>query len=217
MAGKTPTVYMDESGDLGFDFSKHKTSRYFVAAFVFTSEPRQLDKIIKKIFAGFSKLEVKNHHGMLHCYKEKPKTRLRLLNALVRSDASILIIRLDKTKVYTRLHDEKHVLYNYVINILLDRMISKKLVPLDKPIRFVASRRETSRFLNENFTNYITRQTSGRHNLDIKTEIIKPSQEKGLQVVDAVAWSYFRDYEHDDSSYADILRSITVEEGRLFK
>ena len=89
---------------------------------------------------------MKNHHGILHCYKEKPKTRLRLLNALVRSDASILIIRLDKTKVYTRLHDEKHVLYNYVINILLDRMISKKLVPLDKPIRFVALRRETSKF-----------------------------------------------------------------------
>lgn len=78
-----------------------------------------------------------------------------LPNPLVRSDASILIIRLDKTKVYTRLHDEKHVLYNYVINILLDRMISKKLVPLDKPIRFVASRRETSKFLNENFTNYM--------------------------------------------------------------
>ena len=74
MAGKTPTVYMDESGDLGFDFSKHKTSRYFVAAFVFTSEPRQLDKIIKKIFAGFSKLEVKI--TMVYCIVIKRSQKL---------------------------------------------------------------------------------------------------------------------------------------------
>ena len=216
MAKVEPTVYMDESGDLGFDFTKAKTSRYFVVSFIFTSHPRQLDKIIKKIFAGFSKIEVKNHHGTLHSYKEKPTTRLRLLNALVRSDTTVFTLKIDKSRVYTRLHDEKHVLYNYVVNILLDRMISKKLVPLDQPIRFVASKRETSKFLNENFANYINTQVSGNHKINITVDIKKPAEEKGLQVVDCVVWSYFRKYEHTDSSYADVVKSITVEEGKLF-
>lgn len=216
MAKIEPTVYMDESGDLGFDFTKPKTSRYFVVAFISTSHPRQLDKIIKKIFAGFSKIEVKNHHGTLHSYKEKPTTRLRLLNALARTDTTVLVLKLDKSRVYTRLHDEKHALYNYVVNILLDRMVSKKLVPHDMPIRFVASRRETSKFLNENFVNYMDQQVNGNHKIDISVDIIKPSQEKGLQVVDCVSWSYFRKYEHGDGSYADIMRDITVEEGKLF-
>lgn len=211
-----PTVYMDESGDLGFDFTKTKTSRYFVVSFIFTSHPRQLNKIVNNIFSDFKKLEVKNHHGVLHCYKEKPTTRLRLLNALVKTDSTILTLKLDKTKVYTRLQDEKHVLYNYVVNILLDCMISKKLVPLDQPIRFVASKRETSKFLNQNFTNYIQAQTVNNHKIDIATTIIKPSQEKGLQAVDFVVWSYFRKYEHGDSSYADVMQAITVEEGKLF-
>ena len=216
MSKVEPTVYMDESGDLGFDFTKSKTSRYFVVSFIFTSHPRQLDKMVNKIFSGFSKIEVKNHHGVMHCYKEHPKNRVRLLNNLASSDTVVLTLKLDKTKVYTRLHDEKHVLYNYVVNILLDRMITKKLVPLNGAIRFVASRRETSKFLNDNFVNYLNSQTSFNHTLDIRTEIIKPAQEKGLQVVDFVAWSYFRKYEHGDSSYADIIKSITVEEGRLF-
>lgn len=216
MAKLEPTVYMDESGDLGFDFTKSKTSRFFVVSFIFTSQPKQIDKIIKKIFSGFTRVEVKNHHGILHCYKERPTTRLRLLNALVKTDSTILTLKMDKSKVYTRLHDEKHVLYNYIVNILLDRMISKKLVPIDQPIRFVASKRETSRFLNENFINYIQSQTTSNHKLDITTEIVKPSQEKGLQAVDFVAWSFFRKYEHQDSSYADVLQSITVQEGKLF-
>jgi len=28
-------VYMDESGDLGFDFTKRKTSKYFTITFLF--------------------------------------------------------------------------------------------------------------------------------------------------------------------------------------
>ncbi len=212
-----PTIYMDESGDLGFDMTKKKTSRFFIVAFIFTSNPRKIDKIVKKTFANFNKIEVKNHHGSLHCYKEKPITRLRLLNALAKTDSSVLIIKLDKTKVYTRLQDEKHILYNYVTNILLDRMISKKLVPLDKKIYFIASRRETNKFLNQNFVNYINNQTLNNHNLDIIIKIDKPSQSKGLQVADFVSWSYFRKYEHRDSSYSDILQNITIEEGRLFK
>jgi hypothetical protein len=207
---------MDESGDLGFDFTKKRTSRYFVVSFIFTVNPRSLDKIVKKTFAGFKKTEVKSHRGTLHCYKEKPTTRLRLLNALVRTETTVFTLKLDKTKVYTRLHDEKHVLYNYIVNILLDRMISKKLVPLDQRIRFVASKRETSKFLNENFTNYINSQVASNHKIDIVTEIVKPAEEKGLQVVDFVVWSFFRKYEHQDSSYADVLSSITIEEGGLF-
>ena len=34
-------------------------------------------------------------------------------------------IYLNKKKVFTKLHDEKHVLYNYVTNILIDRVYTK--------------------------------------------------------------------------------------------
>ena len=209
-------IFMDESGDLGFDFTKKKTSHYFVVTFLFAKDKKKLNKLVRKIFRNFSKTEIKNHHGTLHAFKEKPVTRMRLLNLLSEQDVYILTVRMNKKNVYTKLQDEKHVLYNYVVNILLDRMIRKKLVPQNKPVHFVASKRETNKFLNENFATYLKEQSKTNHKLDINIEIKTPSEEKGLKIVDSLAWSFFRKYEHEDESYADIVKGKVVEENGLF-
>jgi hypothetical protein len=52
---------MDESGDLGFSFKKKKTSQYFVVTFIFIKDKSTLEKIIKKVFKGFTEKEIKNH------------------------------------------------------------------------------------------------------------------------------------------------------------
>ena len=64
-------IFVDESGDLGFDFSKTKTSRYFIVTFLFVSEKRPLEKIVRKIFSGFTKKQIRAHGAVLHCYKER--------------------------------------------------------------------------------------------------------------------------------------------------
>ncbi len=212
----TSYVFMDESGDLGFDFTKKKTSEYFIVTFLFAKNKKPVEKIVKKIFAGFSKTEIKNHHGTLHAYKEKPVTRLRLLKRLNEKDIHILVIKLNKRNVYTKLQDEKHVLYNYVVNILLDRMMRKKLVPKNKPICFVAAKRETNKFLNDNFKEYLQKQTKDNHRLAIEISIKTPSEEKGLQIVDMCSWSFFRKYEHKDESYAKVIKNKVIEENSLY-
>lgn len=75
-------VFLDESGDLGFDFSKGKTSKYFVITFLFVVNKDQVEKIVKKIFHGFLPKELKHHAGYLHAHKEKPKTKIKLLQLL---------------------------------------------------------------------------------------------------------------------------------------
>ncbi|MBI2032397.1 MAG: hypothetical protein HYV38_02575 [Candidatus Levybacteria bacterium] len=57
---------------------------------------------------------------------------------------------MNKSKVYTHLQDEKHVLYNYVANILLDR-IMKRHLDKDREVILIAARRETNKFLNAGF------------------------------------------------------------------
>ena len=85
-------IFLDESGCLGFDFSKFKISTYFVISFLFVEDhqKRGLEKIVKKVYCSFSQKDLKNHTGCLHCYKEKPKTRIKLLNMLKEKDVSIL-------------------------------------------------------------------------------------------------------------------------------
>jgi len=207
-------IFMDESGDLGFDFTKQGTSSYFLVAFLFTERKRPIEKCVKKVHSSLHKKFRKI--GVLHAYKEEPVTRRRLLLCLAEKDCKIMTIRLNKRNVYTRLQDEKAVLYNYVTNILLDRIFTRKLLPSGRDVKIVASRRETNKFLNRNFRSYLSSQLAKNHDMQVEILIRTPYQEKALQAVDFVSWAIFRKYEHGDDSYYNIIRGRIVEENPLF-
>jgi len=208
-------IFLDESGDLGFDFKKPKTSKYFVVACLFVENKKPIEKITKKTHSELKK-KYKRRLSILHAVREKPITRKRLLERLNKKDCSIMTIYLNKRKVYTRLQDEKQVLYNYVTNILLDRIYSKRLVAGKNKITIVASKRETSKYLNENFKTYLNNQAKNHHKVEIEAVIKTPFEEKSLQVVDFVSWAIFRKYEYGDESYYNVIRSKIVEENPLF-
>jgi hypothetical protein len=208
-------LFMDESGCLGFDFNKKKTSKYFVVTCLFTSSKRPLEKIVKKVHGGLGR-QLHKHPGVLHCHKEKPATRRRLLSQLKEKDCSIMVIYLNKRKVYTRLQDEKHILYNYVTNILLDRIFSKRFSSKMGHITLVASKRETNKFLNENFSSYLNHKVSNTHNIPFTVIIKTPAEEKSLQIVDFISWALFRKYEYGDESYYELIKEKIIEENPLF-
>lgn len=102
-------IYLDESGDLGFDFTKSKTPKYFVVTILFTANRRPLEKLVKNEFARFSKNQLRAHGGTLHAHEESPGTRRRVLTGLSEKPASVMTIYLNKERVYTKLQDEKQV------------------------------------------------------------------------------------------------------------
>lgn len=204
---------MDESGDLGFSLEKG-SSRFFIVTAIFTDSKRRLEKIAKKTHATLRKKYRKV--GVLHAYSETQATRQRLLKAVGKTDSNILVIILNKKKVYTKLKDEKAVLYNYVTNILLDRLLTKKIVPLNHEVHMIAAQRETNRFLNQNFKEYLANQASNTHKVKIKVEIATTAQEKALQVADFVSWAIFRKYEYNDDSYYNIIKEKIIEESLLY-
>lgn len=209
-------IYLDESGDLGFDFCKTKTSKYFVITFLFSKDSKPIEKIIKKVYQSFSPRELKTHSGVLHCFKEKPATRIKLLSMLNNKDISIVSVFLNKKNVFDKLKNKKHILYNYVTNILLDRVYSNNLIPKDKPICLIASKRETNKFLNENFTQYLKSQVKNNHEINLSIEIKTPYENKCLQVVDFVCWAIFRKIEHGDCQYYNIIEKKIIGEAPLF-
>src|SRR3989339_265444 len=208
-------IFLDESGDLGFDFSKKKTSKIFVITVLFAENKRPIEKIVKKTHSELSR-KLKRIVGVLHCVNEKEVTRQRLLRRLSEKNCSIMTIYLNKAKVYTKLQEEKAVLYNYVANILLDRIYTRKIIPVDKKVKLIASRRETNKFLNENFKNYLSEKVKTTHKIDLEVLIKSPAQEKSLQAVDFASWSIFRKYEYGDDSYYNIIKGKISEENSLF-
>ena len=209
------TVFLDESGDLGFDFSKPRTSRYFLITILVCDDDKMMNRLVKKIFRGFSAVEIKHHHGTLHAYSENDHTRRKLLSLLCKEDVSILVIYLEKRRVPTALQDKKHIIYNYIVSALLGKLVEHGIVSTKELVRVVASQRETSAVLNSNFKAYLTSNAVKQHGIKLNVEIKPVSAEKGLQVVDCVSWSIFRKYEYGDPTYATLVDGRIVEESGI--
>ena len=208
-------IFLDESGDLGF--GKLKSSKYFVISIVFISDKKPLEKIVINTHRTLRKTVKRIGGGVLHSYKEKPVTRKRLLDKVNKKDCSIMTIYLKKEKVYTKLRSETAVLYNYVVNILLDRIMTREYLDKRKPITLVASKRETNKFLNQNFKNYLSTQVELKHKGKLNVIIKTPSEEKSLQATDFICWAIFRKYEFKDSGYYEIIKDKIIEERGLFE
>jgi hypothetical protein len=208
-------ILLDESGDLGFDFSKKKTTRFFVITILFTRSKRPIEKCVRLVHRSLRE-KYKKIHNVLHATKEEPITRQRMLRKLVEKECTLMTIYLNKKRVYTRLQNEKVILYNYVTNILFDRIMTKRLVSITEPIHLIASKRETNKFLNENFRSYLKSQLRNIHKLDLHIEIKRPAEEKSLQAVDFASWAIFRKLEYGDDTYYNIIKAKIVEENPLF-
>ena len=208
-------IFMDESGDLGFDFQKRGTTDHFVITLLFAANKRPIEKCVRKVHAVSSK-KPKGKRSILHAYHEKPATRIKLLSDLAKKDVSIVTIILNKRKVYARLQEQKTLLYNYVTNILLDRVFKKKLIPATYRIELIAERRETNKFFNANFKDYLERQITNNHKVNLMVEVKTSFEEKALQAVDFASWAIFRKYEIGDCSYYNLIKGIIIEESWLY-
>lgn len=205
-------IFLDESGDLGFDFAKKRTSRFFVITFLLVSDKEPIEKIVKKVIRSFTARERKSHPGVLHATKESYKVRLNLLNRLVEHDAAVLTIHIDKRKAQAITQINKQLIYNTLTYALLDKLIASKLISASESLALVASRRETNKFLNRNFQACLTSKIAPKHQVRLQIEVRAPHREKGLQVVDFVTWAIFRMHEYDDAVYYDIIRHKIIEE-----
>lgn len=210
-------LYLDESGDLGFDFENEKTTRFFNITILSTHSKRPIEKCVKSVHRSLRK-KYRKIHSVLHAAREEPITRQRMLKKLSEKDCSIMTICLNKKRVYTRLQNEKLILYNYVTNILLDRIMTKRLVSTtrNEPIYLIASKRETNKFLNENFRSYLKYQIKNIHQLELHIEIKTPAEEKSLQAVDFASWAIFRRLEYGDDTYYNVIKNKIIEENPLF-
>lgn len=48
-------IFLDESGNLGFDYKKKKTSKFFVITFLFAADKKPIEKLVKRTHAMLKK------------------------------------------------------------------------------------------------------------------------------------------------------------------
>jgi len=206
-----PHIFMDESWCLWFNLDKKRTSKYFIITFVFTDKKRSIEKIPKKIFRWFSKKQIiKRKWWVLHCNKEDIKTKNKFFKLIWENkNLKIMSVILDKRNIFTnKLKNDKTELYDYITNVLLSRIYNKNIIPnTNKNIKFIASKRETNKFMNENFIDYLNWNYKR-----ICFSVKRHEEEKCLQIVDFCSWWIFRKYEFNDESFYNLFKNNIFEE-----
>jgi hypothetical protein len=120
-------LYLDESGDLGFDFVNKKPSKYFVVTILAVrghEANRLLINGVKKTLKR--KLNPKGKQKRIVSELKGTKTLFEIKNYFFRQvkgiDFDIYALVLNKRRVYENLIREKSRVYNFVARTVLDRI-----------------------------------------------------------------------------------------------
>lgn len=202
-------LYLDESGDLGFDLVNKKSSKFFTVVILAVSSIGNNRKIIKAVDVTLRrKLNPRKKRKRI---KQELKGRETILEVkkyffdrVKNVKFGIYSITLNKKRVYEKLTQEKSRVYNFLARQVLDR------IPLEQNkgdrIQFIIDKSKSKPEIEE-FNSYIRRQLEGKLPPTTPLDIYHwDSQEShGLQAADLFSWGIFQKYERKKTEWCSIF------------
>jgi hypothetical protein len=197
-------LYLDESGDLGFDFVNKKPSKNFTITILVVkgqSENRLLLNAAKKTLKR--KLNPKGKRDRLVNELKATKTTLEIkkyfYNIVSSIDFGIYTITLNKRRVYKYLMNNKSRVYNYIARLVLDQIPFKAA---NLRIELIVDKSKSKPEILD-FNNYITKQLEARINPDVPLDIYHRHSyaSGGLQAVDLFCWGIYQKYERKNMDW----------------
>lgn len=201
-------LYLDESGDLGFDFVNKKPSKFFTVTILAIKgeNNRKLTKAVKITLRR--KFKSKKQAEEL----KGSKCPLAIKKYFYRQTEDIKFalygITLNKIRVYERLRKDKERVYNYMARLVLDQIPFNNA---DLRVEIIIDKSKTKKNIFE-FNQYILRQIKSRFDPKVPLDIYHydSKQNLGLQAVDIFCWGIFRKYEAGDFKWYNIFKGKVV-------
>jgi hypothetical protein len=199
-------LYLDESGDLGFDFINKKPSKFFIVTVLVVQKRLNnllLSKAVKKTLKR--KFNIKKERTAELKGSKCPLEIKRYFYGLVENvDFGIYAITLNKIRVYENLRVDKERVYNYVSRLVFDQIF---IIPPEEKVEIIIDRSKTKRNIYE-FNEYILRQIKSKVNPSVPLNIShnKSQTDFGLQAVDLFCWGIFRKYERKDCEWFNVFK-----------
>lgn len=206
-------IYLDESGDLGLDFSKARTTRKFVItllvcedhsaseAFRYAVRRTMKNKINRGKKQGKGTEELKGATTTLavkeYFFRNLPSTGWHIYSVI-----------LDKKSLPA--HTSKKRLYSFLARSIVERV---PLHDCGESVTIVVDRSQNAADIAV-FNDNLIRDLEGLIPLDIPVYIShEPSHENaGLQAVDLFSWGIFRKHEAGDTDwYASYSQKVELE------
>jgi len=203
-------IYLDESGDLGFDFTKQGTSRFFVITLLIIHSNEVNRKILKMVERTVKdKINRKKKGKDINLEFKGSNTDIKVKEYFYRhikdEQFEIFALILNKARVVDDLRERKEKLYNYVCRLLLEKCHFHKAE--DRVILTVDRRK--SREDMKDFNSYLFLQLRELMPLKIPFEQYAEASHvhKGLQAVDVFCWGIYRKYERRDLEWYNYFKT----------
>lgn len=209
------SVYVDESGDLGFN---EKATNFFTIGYVFTKNryPSVENEIIRHALKRINK-KIKNPKNKIAEFKfsnNTDKTKCKFLQKIRTLDIIIGVICISKDSVKEDLKHDLSRLYRYSIVDTIITTLVQDYFQKDDPynsIRFVIDR-SLSPNARKQFNEYCEQKVLFRAwekdtEIDHKVSISHEDSQSVpmLQVADFIAGAVQRKFERDDSIFYDLI------------
>lgn len=210
-------LYLDESGDLGFNFENKKSSRFFVITLLTITGSKSIKSINKAVARTLdNKLNHKNKKRRFISELKGSSTTLEVkkyfLNYIHRNipDLFLYSIILDKSCL---LESMKNPIKERIYNHMTHQLLEKIEFPNVKHVNLVVDRSKDNLGVKE-FNDYLYANLSLCLNLKTKLYISHDSSEKhkGIQAADIFCYGIGRKYELKDESWYNLFKDkIKVE------
>jgi hypothetical protein len=200
-------LYMDESGDLGFDFVNKKPSAFFtvcVLAVRGQENDRRLAGAVKAVIRRKVYPKQKNGKAELKGSELPIEVKRYFYGKAREIPFKLYGATLNKKKACGSLMLEKERLYNYMARLALEKVDLR-----DAAIRVIVTvdKRLSKQGIAE-FNRYMLAQLKAQIDPLVPLDIYHVSSQEspGLQAADLFAWGIFRSYEAGDASWYGIFR-----------
>ncbi len=202
-------LYLDESGDLGFDFVNKKPSRFFTVTILVVKgveNNRALINGVKKTIRR--KLDSKRRRKTIDTELKGERTSIKikeyLYNQLLNIPFELYCVTMNKRQAFAKLADEKSRIYNYMARLVLEQ------IPFGEPpgrVELIIDKSKNKPQIQE-FNSYIISHLQGRLDPLIPLDIYHrvSHQDYGLQATDVFSWGVFRKYEREDTEWFEFFR-----------
>lgn len=203
-------LYLDESGDLGFDFVTKRPSKFFtitVLALKGQDKNRALINGVKHTLKR--KLRKKKLLKTAGCELKGSNVSTEVKKYFYKQvkgiDFKLYALTLNKKRVYQSLIKEKERIYNYIARLVLEKI---NFNHAEIRVNFILDKSKGKPEIAE-FNSYIFRQIQARIDPKIPLGITHALSHESLalQAVDMFAWGIFRKYERKDLEWFRVFSS----------
>lgn len=211
------SIFVDESGNLGFTKNSPKT---FVISYVIVINtlPAVIETKIKRLLKNIgTKQNPKWKIGEFKFSKDSHETKQRFLNLIKTFNIKTGLVVIDKDSVKSTLKGDPAYLYNYLaVNYVITNIVNNHLVAADPYNRIVYTiDRSLSKKSQKGFNtyceqkiDYLKNQRNRNMNVIAKIDHANSILSPALQIADYIAGVSYAKFEYNNPQYYDMIKHL---------